>query len=234
MSEPTVVLVHGAFAESSSWNGVIGALGDRVEVLAVANPLRSVAGDAAYLHSVLDGLEGPFVLVGHSYGGMVITEAAGGRSDVTALVYVASFAPENGESALDLSGKFPGSTLGGTLLEYPVNTGGTEVRIRPEEFHAQFAADVPADVAALMARTQRPVTTAALGDALSSTSPAWRSVPSWFVYGSEDRNVPAQALQFMADRAQPRAVDVVDGASHAVAVSNPARVAAAVIAAAGV
>src|SRR4051812_45792285 len=110
---PTVVLVHGAFAESASWNGVIERLQARsVEVVAAANPLRSVSGDAAYLRDVLDGIDGPVVLAGHSYGGLVITEAAAGSDAVTGLVYVGAFIPDAGESALQLSGKFPGSTLG--------------------------------------------------------------------------------------------------------------------------
>ncbi|WP_432563031.1 alpha/beta fold hydrolase [Kineococcus sp. SYSU DK003] len=232
MSEHTIVLVHGAFAESASWNGVLTDLGPEFDLVAVANPLRGVGADAAYLRSVLNGLSGPFVLVGHSYGGMVITEAAAGRTDVDALVYVGAFAPEQGESALELSGKFPGSTLGDTLLEYALAGGETEVRIRPDLFPQQFAADVPAAAAVLMAGTQRPVTTAALAEPLATPTPAWRTIPSWFVYGSNDKNIPAQAQAFMADRAGARAVDVVEGASHAVAVSSPHRVAEAIRAAA--
>lgn len=161
----TVVLVHGAFAESASWNGVIERLGAAYNVVAAANPLRSVAGDAAYLRDVVRGVGGPVLLVGHSYAGMVITEAAADDPMVRALVYVNAFAPETGESALALSGKFPGSTLADTLVSYPVATGGNEVAIAQNAYHKQFVQDVSGNVAALMARTQRPVTEQALGEA---------------------------------------------------------------------
>ena len=123
-------------------------------------------GDAAYLRDVIAGLGRPVVLVGHSYGGLVITEAADGDDAVTALVYVSAFAPDSGESAIELTGRFPGSTLGETLERYELTGGGGEVRMAPSAFHRQFAADVPADRAALMAATQRPVTLAALGEGL--------------------------------------------------------------------
>ena len=150
----TVLLVHGAFAESASWNGVaerLSAAGH--DVVAVANPLRSLAGDAAYVRDVITSIGGPVVLAGHSYGGMVITEAAAGNDAVTALVYVCAFAPDTGESAFDLSTKFPGSTLGDALAAYPVSTGGNEFAIRKDAFHHQFAADMAAEQAALMYAT---------------------------------------------------------------------------------
>jgi len=174
MSEnPVVVLVHGAFAESASWNGVIERLAvQSVEAVAVANPLRSLDGDAAYVRDVIAGIGKPVVLVGHSYGGMVISEAAANNDAVKSLVYVCAFAPDQGESALALSSKFPGSTLGDTLNAYPVSTGGNELAIRSDLFHHQFCADVPADQAALMAATQRPVTEAALTAGLAASTPA--------------------------------------------------------------
>ncbi|ABS03481.1 alpha/beta fold hydrolase [Kineococcus radiotolerans] len=229
---PTVVLVHGAFAESASWAEVAQTLSSHgLDVVAVANPLRSVAGDAAYLTDVVRGLGRPVVLVGHSYGGMVITQAADALGEqVRALVYVAAFVPERGESALELSGRHPGSTLGETLLAYPVATGGNEFRIDPARFAAQFAADVPAELAATMALTQRPVTEAALTEALS-VEPAWKRLPSWAVYGDGDLNIPAAALASMAERAGVRGSTVVEGASHAVGVSHPDAVATAVLAA---
>ncbi|MFC4150030.1 alpha/beta fold hydrolase [Micromonospora mangrovi] len=223
--ELTLVLVHGAFAESASWNGVIERLGPGYSVVAAANPLRSVTGDAAYVRDVVRGIGGPVVLVGHSYGGMVITEAAAGESAVRALVYVNAFCPHTGESALTLSGKFPGSTLADTLVSYPVATGGNEVAIRQDAFHSQFAADVPDDLAALMARTQRPVTEQALGEGLSTATPPWRSLPTWFVFGDADRNIPVAAHRFMAERAGARGVRDIAGASHAMAVSQPGEVA---------
>ncbi|MGW3808596.1 alpha/beta fold hydrolase, partial [Micromonospora sp. NPDC005113] len=131
--KPTVVLVHGAFAESASWSGVVERLQERsIDVVAVANPLRSVPGDAAYVRDVIAGISGPVVLVGHSYGGMVITDAAAESGKVAGLVYACAFAPEQGESAFELSTKFPGSTLGQALTAYPVTTGGNEFAIRPD------------------------------------------------------------------------------------------------------
>ena len=143
---PTVVLVHGAFAESASWNDVIVRLQDQgYTVIAAANPLRSLAGDAESVTSIFEAVEGPIVLVGHSYGGMVISNAARGHENVNTLVYVAGFAPEEGESASELSGRFPGSTLGDTLWPVPLSDGSTDLYIRQEEFHQQFAEDVPAE-----------------------------------------------------------------------------------------
>jgi pimeloyl-ACP methyl ester carboxylesterase len=225
--KPTIVLVHGAFAESSSWNGVIAQLQQHdVRAVAVANPLRSLAGDAAYVRDVLASLEGPVILVGHSYGGLVITEAAAGNDAVVGLVYVAAFVPETGQSAFDLSGSAPGSTLAEALTAYPVATGGDEFAIRSDLFHQQFAADVPAEVASLMAATQRPVTQAALTGGLPTERPAWRDIPSWHVFGDQDRNIPVAVHRAGAERAGSRGTNEIAGASHAVSVSQPAAVAA--------
>jgi pimeloyl-ACP methyl ester carboxylesterase len=232
MTTPTVVLVHGAFAESSSWNAVVGHLQQQtLRVVAAANPLRSVSGDAQYVRDVIASIEGPVVLVGHSYGGMVITEAAAGSDQVVGLVYVAAFTPDTGENAFTLSAKFPGSTLGGAIAAYPVSTGGNELVIRPEVFGEQFAADVDDDLAALMAATQRPVTEAALTENLPTSTPAWRTIPSWFVFGDADRNIPAELIRFMAERAGARSSTEVPGASHALAVSHPVVVAETIFAA---
>lgn len=232
MTTPTVVLVHGAFAESSSWNAVVGHLQQQtLRVVAAANPLRSVSGDAQYVRDVIASIEGPVVLVGHSYGGMVITEAAAGNDQVVGLVYVAAFTPDTGENAFTLSAKFPGSTLGGAIAAYPVSTGGNELVIRPEVFAEQFAADVDDDLATLMAATQRPVTEAALTDDLPTSTPAWRTIPSWVVYGDADRNIPAELIRFMAERAGARTITEVPGASHALAVSHPVVVAETIFAA---
>ncbi|MFI8393342.1 alpha/beta fold hydrolase [Pseudomonas sp. NPDC078863] len=223
--KPTVVLVHGAFADSSSWNGVVKILEkDGYTVIAAANPLRSVKSDAQSVADVLASVKTPVVLVGHSYGGPVISEAAYGNTNVKALVYVAAFAPEKGETAAELSGRFPGSTLGPTLSA-PVELadGGKDLYIQQEKFHEQFAADVSTADAKLMAATQRPVTVAALNEA--ATEPAWKTVPSYFVYGDQDKNIPAQALAFMAERAHSKQTVVVKGASHVVMVSNPKAVA---------
>lgn len=219
--KPTIVLVHGAFAESSSWNGVLTQLNEKgYPTVAVANPLRGVKSDADYVASVLRSIEGPIVLVGHSYGGAVITNAVNDNENVKALVYVAAFAPDTGENAVELSGRYPGSTLGPALAP-PVATpdGGKDLYIQQDKFHAQFAADVPAAAAQLMASTQRPITEAALTEA--SGTPAWKSTPSWFIYGDLDLNIPEAALSFMAKRANSKETVVVRGASHIVMVSHP-------------
>lgn len=224
-AKPTVVLVHGAFADASSWNGVARILQkDGYPVVAVANPLRGVASDGAYVSDLLTSLSTPVVLVGHSYGGSVISEAARDHANVKALVYVAAFAPEAGETAAGLSGKFPGSTLGPTLAP-PVKLagGGADLYIQQDKFPAQFAADVPKPEAVLMAATQRPITEAALNEV--SGAPAWKAIPSWFVYGDQDRNIPPQSLAFMAERAKSKGTEVVKGASHVVMVSHPESVA---------
>ncbi|AXB78916.1 alpha/beta fold hydrolase [Novosphingobium sp. P6W] len=223
--KPTVVLVHGAFAESSSWNGVITILKrDGYTVIAAPNPLRGVRADADVVSDVVRSVDGPVVLVGHSYGGSVISEAAVGRANVKALVFVAAFAPEEGETALGLTGKFPGSTLGPTLAPaVNLTSGGKDLYILQGKFHDQFAADVSPAAAALMAAGQRPVAEAALSEA--STAPAWKSTPSWFVYGDQDRNIPPAAMEFMAQRANSRQTTVVKGASHVVMVSHAGEVA---------
>jgi pimeloyl-ACP methyl ester carboxylesterase len=223
--KPTIVLVHGAFAESASWNDVIAELSnDGYRSIAAGNPLRGVASDAASVAAVVKSIPGEVVLVGHSYGGMVITAAAGGQPNVKALVYVAGFAPDTGESAFTLSARFPGSTLGDALVPVALADGGTDLFIQPEKFHQQFAADVPAMQASLMAATQRPVTAAALNEA--SGEPAWKTLPSYVIYGVEDRNIPAAVMEFMADRAHARKTRGIEGASHALMVSHPQEVAA--------
>lgn len=227
---PMVVLVHGAFAESASWNGVIEQLHqESVDVVAVANPLRSLTGDAAYVRDVVAGIGKPVLLVGHSYAGMVITEAAAANDSVIGLVYVCAFAPAHGESAFELAMRFPGSSLGETLVAYPVSTGGNEFAIRQDLYHQQFAADVPASRAAVMAATQRPATEAALAEGLPTDTPAWKDVPSWFVIGAEDRTIPAAVQRFGAERAGARGTRDVPGASHAISVSRPDVVAAAIL-----
>ncbi|MFD6292854.1 alpha/beta fold hydrolase [Streptomyces sp. NPDC060205] len=223
--KPTVVLVHGAFADSTSWNGVVKELRhDGYPVVAVANPLRSLSGDSAYLKDVLAGIEGPVVLAGHSYGGSVISNAATGNKNVKALVYLAAFLPEKGESAVDLSGKYPGSTLGDALRPVPFTnpdgSQGTDLYIQNDKFRHQFAADVPRDRTDLMAVTQRPVAEAALAE--GAGEPAWKSIPSWVLIAGQDLNIPPKAQQFMAERAGAHTAKV--RASHAVSVSQPEKV----------
>jgi pimeloyl-ACP methyl ester carboxylesterase len=222
--KPTIVLVHGAFAESSSWNGVIAQLTkDGYSAIAAANPLRGVAGDAAQVATVLHSINGPVVLVGHSYGGPVITEAANDSPNVKALVYVAAFAPDTGESSASLSAQFPGSTLAAALQTKALPGGGMDLYIQPDRFHDQFAADVPDGEAKLMAATQRPVAEAALAGPSGTAS--WKTLPSFAIYGSEDRCIPPAVMSFMANRAHSLKTVVVEGASHALPVSHPKEVA---------
>jgi pimeloyl-ACP methyl ester carboxylesterase len=220
--KPTVVLVHGAFADSSSWNGVIPDLRRKgYPVIAPANPLRGLHQDAEYLRSVLDSIEGPIVLAGHSYGGSVLSQAAAGDRDVKALVYIASFQLDVGESTAELAGKYPGGELGPALHPVPFpaadGTTGTDLYIQQDEFRRVFAADVPRRTTDLMAATQRPIAESALND--TATEAAWKTIPSWALIPTQDLNIPAQAMRFMSERAGSRATEV--RASHAVAVSKP-------------
>ncbi|GAA0448441.1 alpha/beta hydrolase [Paractinoplanes deccanensis] len=222
MSKPTIVLVHGAFAESASWNGVVrGLLGAGYPAVALANPLRGVSHDAGYLKAALASIEGDVVLVGHSYGGMVISNAAEGNPAVKALVYVGAFAPDAGESAGDLAGKYPGSSLGETLNPVALPGGGTDLYIKQDRYHHQFAADSSAEEAAVMAVTQRPITDAALSE--KSAEAAWKTIPSWFLFGSDDLNIPVAAHRFMAERAGSRKTVELAGGSHTVAIPEAAQ-----------
>ncbi|MBW9206679.1 alpha/beta hydrolase [Mumia sp. zg.B53] len=223
---PTIVLVHGAFADSSSWNGVVPELQRRgYHVVAIANPLRGLSSDAEYLRSFLDTRDGPVVLAGHSYGGVVMSEAAEGSSVVAALVYLASFTLEVGESADDLTTKFPGAELGSAAEPVPFPTAdgdtGSDVYIQQDRFNEVFAADVAPDIARVMAVTQRPIAGSALTD--TATRAAWRSIPSWTMVANQDLAIPAESQRFMAERAQSHTVEI--DASHAVTVSQPKAVA---------
>lgn len=223
--KPTVILVHGAFADATSWNGVAAKLrADGYSVIGAANPLRSVQGDAQAVANIAKSVQGPVVLVGHSYGGAVISAAAKELPNVKSLVYVAAFAPEQGETALELSGRFPGGTLGSALAApVALADGGKDFYIQQDKFHQQFAADLPKAQAELMAVAQRPIAEAALLEA--APSPAWKTLPSYFVYGTGDKNIPAAALGFMAERAKSRKTVAIPGASHVVMTSHPKAVA---------
>ncbi|BFV58247.1 alpha/beta hydrolase [Kitasatospora sp. CMC57] len=220
---PTIVLEHGAFADAASWDGVVTRLQRAgYPVVSAANPLRGPATDAAYLRSVLDHINGPVVLAGHSYGGTVISQAAAGlEGKVKALVYIAAFLPDTGESSLGLTNKFPGSTLGQAIesVNYTLPDGsqGADVYIKADKFRGQFAADVPADKARLMAAGQRPIAAAALEE--KSTKAAWKTIPSWSLVTTEDLNIPVAAQRYMSARAGAQTT-VID-ASHAVSVSHP-------------
>ena len=220
--KPTIVLVHGAFAESASWNHVIDSLESAGHpVIAAANPLRSLAGDAASVGDLIRTVEGPVMLVAHSYGGAVISNVPADAGEITGLVYVNGFAPDPGESCFSLAGLFPGSMLGeDTVQPVPRSEGTTDLYIIQDRFHDLFCADVPAPEAARMAATQRPATQEALS-APSGERPLWRELPSWFVIGEEDRIIPAELQRFMAERAGARRTLEIPGASHAVLVSQP-------------
>ena len=225
-TRPTVVLVHGAFAESASWNGVIANLQRRgYPVIAVANPLRGLQHDAAYLRAVIDSLPSPIIVAGHSYGGSVMSEAADGATNVTALVYIASFNLEPGESTGELAAKFPGGELGPALnpVPFPLPGGGTgtDLYIQQDRFHDVFAADVDEHEAKLMAATQRPIASTALEDI--ATEAAWKTIPSWTMVTRHDLAIPADSMRFMAERAGSTTVEI--DASHAVTVSRPDAVA---------
>jgi pimeloyl-ACP methyl ester carboxylesterase len=216
--KPTVVLVHGAFADASGWDGVTERLQSRgYTVLAPANPLRTLAGDAAYIRSVLETIDGPIVLVGHSYGGMVLSNAAVGLGNVKALVYVASFAPANGDSVGSLSAMNPGSGVVPENLVIRPTATGADGYINPGIFRSVFAADLPKSTAAVMAASQRPADLGVLGE--PSGDPAWSSIPSWYLVATQDKVIPPATQRFMAQRAGATTVEV--RSSHVAMISHP-------------
>ncbi|MBT2502842.1 alpha/beta fold hydrolase [Curtobacterium sp. ISL-83] len=222
-TKPTIVLVHGAFAESSSWSAVITMLLEEgYPAIALANPLRGVAFDCDSLRSALADVSGDIVLVGHSYGGVVISGGGTDNPAVKALVFIGAFAPDAGENPGQLAARFPGSTLGDTLTTVALPGGGVDLYIAQDKYHAQFAADSSAEVAAVMAVTQRPIQEAAFGEPCAE--PAWRTVPSWFLFGSLDKNIPAAAHRFMAERAHSRRTVELENGSHTVGIPEAAKV----------
>ena len=221
--KPTIVLVHGAFAESSSWNGVIDRLlADDYPVVAAAVPLRGVASDSEYLSSILDGIEGPLVLVGHSYGGILIGTAAEGNDRVLGLVYIGGYALEPGETAAGLTGQYEGGTLGETLVAFDLPGGGKDLYIDQAKYRSQFSADVPEVESARLAATQRPITEAALNEPI--TAAAWHTIPSWFLFGELDKNIPVALHNFMAERAGSKRTVEIKGGSHSVGIPEAEQV----------
>jgi pimeloyl-ACP methyl ester carboxylesterase len=221
--KPTIVLVHGAFADSSSWNGVVQRLAGRgYTAIAAPNTLRGVDADAAVVASVLKSIAGPIVLVGHSYGGMVISQAAQGNANVKALVYIAAFMPDTGESVATISAGYPATKFGPPVLLPVPTANGVDVYLKRDVFHDTFCADVPAATAALMAATQRPIDGAAVPAPFAGV-PAWKSIPSWALVAKADTMIGPVAEKGMAERAHAHIVEV--NASHAVAVSQPDAVA---------
>jgi pimeloyl-ACP methyl ester carboxylesterase len=219
----TVVLVHGAFADSSSWTGVIERLqAAGIEVTAPPNPLRGISHDSAYVESHIRQISGPVLAVGHSYGGAVISNAATGAENVVGLVFVAAFATDEGERLGEATAKSKDAVLGTALvpLQYPTGTGGetaVEFAIDPDKVHDVFAADLPAEQAAIVAATQRPVAELAFSE--PSGTPAWRSLPSWTVLAGQDRAAGTDLVRSMAERAGATITEV-DG-SHVIMVSRP-------------
>jgi pimeloyl-ACP methyl ester carboxylesterase len=216
---PTVVLVHGAWADASGYGKVIENLQAKgYPVIAPANPLRGAKTDSAYLRSVLKTIKGPIVLVGHSYGGFVITDAATGLKNVKALVYIDAFAPEKGETATEVEEINPGSMAGGPNLETRKAPGGvTDIYIAQKAFHEVFCADLSAKQSAVMAATQRPLAANAFVE--PSSAPAWKTIPSWFEIGRQDHAIPPATLRFEAQRMGAHVLEV--NASHVPMISQP-------------
>jgi pimeloyl-ACP methyl ester carboxylesterase len=230
----TVVLVHGAFADASSWNGVVERLqAAGMQVTAPANPLRGISADSDYIGSFIAQIPGPVLAVAHSYGGAVISNAATDAGNVVGLVFVAAFAPEEGETLGEAKSASKDSVLSSALvpLRYPAG-GGTETAVElaidPAKFHDAFAADLPAGQTALMAATQRPVAESAFSE--PSGPPAWKSLPAWTVVATRDRAAGADVIRSMAERAGA-AITEVEG-SHVIMISQPAAVAEVILTAA--
>lgn len=222
-AKPTIVLVHGGWADSSGWNAEIATLSDLgYPVIAPANPLRGLSSDAAYLRSVLETIPGPIVLVGHSYGGAVISNAAVGVPNVEALVYIAAFAPATGESLAQLVTQNPGTQITpDALIErpYPLADGtqGIDLYLKDTVFREAFAADLSKRTTRLMQATQRPFSLAAFVE--QSGTPAWHTVPSWYLVATDDHAIPPATQQFMAERAGSTTSSVKS--SHVPMMSQP-------------
>jgi pimeloyl-ACP methyl ester carboxylesterase len=209
-AKPTIVLVHGAFADSSSWSSEIAALqGQGYPVVAVANPLRDVASDSAYLLSVLQTISGPIVLVGHSYAGFPISDAAAADPAVKALVYVAAYIPQTGESPADLTFMFPGSELQGSNLVTRAEPGGTDIYINPADFASVYAGGLSPAQVAIASVVQRPITASALADPATVDPPA--ATPKWEIVALHDNAIPTKAEFFMAARAHAHVTTVNSG-----------------------
>ena len=221
-AKPTIVLVHGAFADASSWNGVVERLQQQgYTVIAPANPLRGIAADSAYTASLLSQIEGPVLLTGHSYGGAVITNAATSAPNVVGLVYVAAFAPEEGENLGDVENGSKDSVLNSALVQYTYPAGpdgqtSVEFAINPAMIQEAFAGDLPPETTALMAATQRPAAVAAFTEA--SGPPAWKKLPSWAVVATGDKAAGADVVRAHAQRASADIVEV-EG-SHVIMISQ--------------
>jgi len=224
-AKPTIVLIHGAWADGSSWSGVTARLekaGYTVDV--PPNPLRGLASDSAYVASYLKSIQGPIVLVGHSYGGAVITDAATGNPNVKALVYVDAYIPDTGDTVLGLTSAKPGTTLDPTkaftAVPFGSAPGEVDLYIKPSVFRADVAGDESPRAAAILAAEQRPLASAVLGE--KSTAPAWKTIPSWALIGTEDMVLPPAEQVFMTQRAHSKTTKVK--AAHLSMVTHPSLV----------
>lgn len=228
----TIVLVHGGFADASSWNGVIERLqAAGLTTLAPANPLRGVAGDSAYVSSVVKTIPGPVLLVGHSYGGLVITNVGSQVENAVGLVYVAAMAPDEGETMLDVAKDYPKTLILDSLQPASVAPSEAEADfiIAPAKYREAFAADVPEEQTRIFAVTQRPFVGAAL--ATPSGPAAWKTLPSWYAVGAADQAIHPGQQRFYAKRMGATTIEV-DG-SHSIAVSQPDTIADLIRSAAG-
>src|SRR5262245_14029716 len=223
MASPTIVLVHGAFADASGFRCLSDELlGKDVMMIAPPNPLRGLTGgDGEYLKGVIDEIDGPVLLVGHSYGGSVIT-AAGTAANVVGLVYISGFAPDDGENLTDLQSKFPAPGIVPYSVQHKLPDGGEEFTLALDGFHESFCADIPADDAAFYAIAQRPLAGVALSEAAGT--PAWRSRPVWAVLPTADRCIDPGVHHFSYERMDAQITEI-EGASHCVFISHPKEVA---------
>ena len=234
-SSPTVVLVHGAFADASGYAGTILELQHKgVEVRAPMNPLRSLAFDADAIARYTTTIDGPIVLVGHSYGGAVISQAAGAVRSVVGLVFLSAFALDEGESCASVQEPFPTPLLASTNVATPYDApgapGGPDLFIKVPDFHKTFCADLPAEVASTMAVSQRPLSAAALTE--KATIAGWRQLPAWYLVSEEDNAISPDCERFMAKR-MGAAVESVSGGSHAAFIARPDVAAALILRAIG-
>jgi pimeloyl-ACP methyl ester carboxylesterase len=225
-STPTAILVHGAFADASGFAPIISELTARgIVAIAPANPLRGIASDASAIHAVAAAVDGPVVLVGHSYGGAVITQAAQGLDNLAGLVYLAAFAPAAGESVSTVQEPFPAPLLASTVRPTPYDAvgaiGGPELVIDGAQFRETFAADLSEELAQVMAVSQRPLAAAAAGEPL--TFAGWRGARTWYLVSAHDRAIAPEAQRFMAQR-MGATTQEIEG-SHTAFIAQPARVA---------
>lgn len=228
--KPTIVFVHGAFMDASAWDQVAKRIRGHCPYIVAANPLLGIERDTEALVALLRTISGEIILVGHSYGGALITNAAVLVDRVKALVYVSAIAPDRGESLEDLANRFPGAGLADNLASLALGQGRSQLFLRPDQFHRIMAQDLSQEDAFMLAARQRPADPAVFSS--RSQFPAWRTLSSWFIYGDGDRCLPVALHAYMARRAGAVDTVIVEGASHCLPISNPDAVAQVIEAAA--